>query len=176
MNFARHESVNAPEMIKALALRMKERRIRPELEIFELGMAEYASYLAKQGVLTGPFYANILLGSLGTMGASAMNLAMVVRALPEGTIWAGAGIGRFQWQTHVLAVAMGGHVRVGLEDNLWLDDQRRQLATNAQMVERVVTLARAVGRPVASAGDARALLGLAELREEVHGGEIAKKR
>ena len=160
MNFAREESINNPEMIKALALRMQERGIVPELECFELGMVEYAEYLIKHGILKPPYYCNILLGSLGTLGASAFNLSAMVRALPAGATWAAAGIGRFQFEVNALAVTIGGHVRVGLEDNIWFDRERHELAGNAQFVERIVGVARAVGREIATPDEARALIGL----------------
>jgi 3-keto-5-aminohexanoate cleavage enzyme len=159
MNFAREESVNAPSMIRDLALRMKDRAIVPELEVFEIGMAEYAHYLLEHEILRPPLYANILLGSLGTLGATPLNLALAVKALPAGTTWAAAGIGRHQAQVNALAVAMGGHVRVGLEDNLWLDGDRTP-ATNPQLVARIAALARAHGRHPASPAEARALIGL----------------
>ncbi len=159
MNFAREESVNAPATIRDLALKMKDRGIVPELEVFELGMAEYTHYLLDHQILQAPLYANILLGSLGTLGAAPLNLALAVKALPAGTTWAAAGIGRYQAQVNALAVAMGGHVRVGLEDNLWLDADRTP-AANPQLVARVATLARAHGRHPASPAEARALIGL----------------
>lgn len=161
MNFPTQASVNAPETIRELARRMRERRILPELEIFDLGMADYAQYLAGCGELRPPLYANILLGSLGTLSASASNLTAVARALPEGTIWAATGIGRFQFPVNGLAVAMGGHVRVGLEDNIWMDPATKQEpATNARLIERIVALARAHGREIATCADARRMLGL----------------
>jgi uncharacterized protein (DUF849 family) len=161
MNFATQASVNAPATIRELARHMRQRDIIPELEIFDLGMADYAQYLVGRGEIRAPLYANILLGSLGTLSASAFNLATVVRALPAGTIWAGAGIGRFQPLVNGLAIAMGGHVRVGLEDNIWMDPEtKREPATNARLVERVVALARAHGREIASCQDARRLLNL----------------
>ena len=160
MNFAREESVTSPEMISRLALRMVERGIVPELECFELGMAEYSHYLIRRNVLKPPYYCNILLGSLGTLSAGAFNLACMVRALPAGTTWAAAGVGSFQSEVNALAITMGGHVRVGLEDNLWLDRERGIHATNASLIERVTQVARAVGRDIATPAEARAMIGL----------------
>ncbi|MHC4948782.1 MAG: beta-keto acid cleavage family enzyme [Planctomycetota bacterium] len=162
LNFPQQASVNAPEMIKALALAMKERGIVPELEIFDAGMADYAHFLIRKDVLVPPFYGNILLGNLGTMSATAFNLATVVRSLPAGMTWSATGIGRFQFQVNAMAVTMGGHVRVGLEDNLWYDDARAEPATNAGLIERIVTLARAAGRDVASPAEAAAIIGMPE--------------
>ena len=163
MNFACTESVNSPEMIRALALKMRQRGILPELECFELGMAEYVHYLIKHDVLRSPLYCNILLGSLGTAGAGAFNLAAIVRALPPGTTWAAAGVGRFQLEVNALAIAMGGHVRVGLEDNLWFDRDRRDPATNARLIERIGQLGTILGRAIASPAEARAMIGLRPL-------------
>ena len=114
------------------------------------------------------YYPNILLGSLGTLSAAASNLTTVIRALPEGTIWAAAGIGRFQFHVNGLAIAMGGHVRVGLEDNIWMDPEtKREPATNARLIQRIVAMTRAHGREVASCADARRLLGLRPAGEAV---------
>ncbi len=164
LNFPRQASVNEPDMIRRLAERMKERGIVPELEVFDWGMVDYARYLIERGVLEPPFYFNILLGSLGTLAATPLRLAALVESLPEGSTWAGAGIGRYQLAVNGLAIAMGGHVRVGLEDNLWMDAAKTRPATNAALVERVATIARAHERDVATPAQARRLIGLGEAR------------
>ena len=160
LNFPKQASVNDPETIVALAERMHERGIVPELEIFDLGMADYARFLVERGVLRPPLVFNVLLGSLGTLAATPLNLAMVTGALPEGSVWAGAGIGRFQLAMNALAIASGGHVRVGLEDNLWLDVEKTRPATNLVLVERLVSIARAAERSIATPAEARELIGL----------------
>jgi 3-keto-5-aminohexanoate cleavage enzyme len=167
MNFATQASVNEPKTIQELAAKMKARGIAPELELFELGMAEYAHYLIQRNLLVPPFYTNILLGSLGTLSASQQNLDLMTRALPKGTTWSAAGIGRFQFQVNRLAIAMGGHVRVGLEDNLWFDDARTELATNPGLIKRLVKLARAEGREIASPDEARKIIGLPTRRSQI---------
>ena len=140
---------------------MKERGVAPELEFFEIGMIDYVrDYMIPRGFLQAPFYANLLLGSLGTMAASARNLVHMVDALPTGTVWSAAGIGRFQFQINHLAIAMGGHVRVGLEDNLWMDTEKTDPATNVRLIERVVRVAEAAGRSIASPATARNIIGL----------------
>ena len=161
LNFPGQASVNAPDMIRRLAERMQERGITPELELFDLGMADYLGYLLEREILGPPVYVNILLGSLGTLSASAFNLAATVRALPDEATWSAAGIGRFQLDVNALAVAMGGHVRVGLEDNVWLDRDRTVPATNEALVSRVVDLARILEREPATPNEARATIGLA---------------
>ena len=160
LNFPAQASVNDPDMIRGLAERMAERAIVPELEVFDLGMVDYAHFLLARGVLRTaalrqrpPRIARHTLRDTG-------HLAAVVDALPAGSTWAGAGIGRFQFFVNGLAVAMGGHVRVGLEDNLWLDREKTRQATNLALVERLVRLAEAHGRPVATAAEARRAIGL----------------
>jgi len=160
LNFPKQASVNEPVTIVALAERMRERGIVPELEIFDLGMTDYARFLVERGVLRPPFVFNVLLGSLGTLAATPLNLAVVTGALPEGSVWASAGIGRFQLPMNALAIAAGGHVRVGLEDNLWLDVEKTRPATNLALVERLVSIARAAERPIATPTEARELIGL----------------
>jgi len=161
LNFPTAASVNPPQIIRQLAAAMRERGVIPELEFFEIGMIDYVrDYLIPKGYLRAPYYANLLLGSLGTMAASARNLAHMVEALPAGTIWAAAGIGRFQFSINQMAIQMGGHVRVGLEDNLWMDTEKTDPATNVRLIERVVREAEAAGRPIASPADTRRIIGL----------------
>lgn len=161
MNFPTGPSVNAPGTIAALAARMDAAGIIPELEVFEPGMAAYARHLVRHGVLRAPLYANVLLGSLGTTQLSLAGVAACLDALPDGTTWALAGIGRFQLPAASLAIALGGHVRVGLEDNPW-EWPARTPSQNARQVERVVRIAREHGREPATPAEARALIGLRE--------------
>ena len=160
LNFPGQASVSEPKMIAALADRMSERGITPELEIFDWGMVDYAKYLIERDVLRPPFYFNLLLGSLGTLAARPLQLAMLVESLPAGATWAGAGIGRFQFAVNKLAIATGGHVRVGLEDNLFLDAEKKQIATNEKLVQRLAHLSLASGREVAAPDETRAIIGL----------------
>ncbi len=161
MNFPKQASVNEPSMIQALATAMNERGVVPEWELFDLGMVDYAHFLVQRGILHRPYYANIILGSLGTLSATPYNLAAMVRALPEGTVWSGAGIGRFQFYVNSMAITMGGHIRVGLEDNLFFDPlEKTQPATNAGLIDRAVKVARAVNRDVASPEEARQIIGI----------------
>lgn len=160
LNFPRQASVNEPQMIARLADTMRERHIVPELEVFDLGMIDYAHYLIERGVLRPPFAFNLLLGSLGTIAATAENLAMMVRRLPHGAYWQAAGIGRAQWPMNALGVTMGGHVRTGLEDNLFMDAAKTDRATNPRLVARVAALAAALGRPLATREETRQLIGL----------------
>jgi len=169
MNFRNEASINAPDMIERLAEAMHRRGIVPELEAFDLGMIDYARYLIKHDILRKPFYFNLLLGSLGTLSATPAHLASMVDALPPTATWGGAGIGRYQFHVNTMAIAMGGHVRVGLEDSLYMDGGKKRLATNLQLVERVAGVARAIGREVASPAEARRIIGLPEPRGQTPG-------
>ena len=160
LNFPKTASVTEPDMIRRLAERMRERGVVPELEVFDLGMLDYARYLVERGILEPPFYVNILLGSLGTLAATPFNLAVAVQALPPGATWAAAGIGRFQLAMNALAVVSGGNVRVGLEDNLFFDEAKTRPASNVGLVERVVSLSNAYERPIATCAEARSIIGL----------------
>jgi 3-keto-5-aminohexanoate cleavage enzyme len=160
LNFPKQASVNEPSMIRRLADKMNERGIVPELEVFDFGMLDYAKYLIEHRVLREPFYFNLLLGSLGTLGATPFHLASLVMSLPAGATWAAAGIGRFQFSMNSLAIVTGGHVRVGLEDSLFLDVDKERPATNRSLIDRIVRLAAAAERQVATALEAREMIGL----------------
>jgi 3-keto-5-aminohexanoate cleavage enzyme len=159
-NFANQVSINGPDMIQALADRMDQQGVVPAWECYDLGMVDTAHYLISKGVLVRPYYCTFVLGSLGTLSASCYHLATMVRALPQQTVWSAAGIGRFQFFVNSMAVTMGGHVRVGLADNLYYDASKSQPATNAGLVDRIVKLARAAGREIASPAQARQRIGL----------------
>jgi 3-keto-5-aminohexanoate cleavage enzyme len=158
LNFPKQASINEPEMIAKLATRMIERGIIPELEIFDFGMLDYAHYLIDRGILKPPFVFNLLLGSLGTLAATPLNLALLVERLPKNSFWSAAGIGRFQFSMNTLGAAMGGNVRTGLEDNLYMDGEKKEWASNEKLVQRITTYALALGRPIATLEETRQIL------------------
>lgn len=160
LNFRDGPSVNSIETIEALASAMREAGIKPELEIFDLGMAALARNLLERDLLEPPLYANVLLGNLNTASARATTLTQLVDELPVPTVWAAAGLGRFQLRVNGLGLFMGGHVRTGLEDSPLMDYRTREPATNVALVERIATLSRSAGRPLASAAEARGMLDL----------------
>lgn len=137
LNFARSASVNAPDVVRGLAERMRDAGIKPELEIFDLGMARYVGYLAERGVLEPPLYAHLFFGNVATAHAHLSDMAAMVAALPPETIIGFGGIGHAQRVTTSVALAMGYGVRIGLEDNLYMDRDRAVLATNVGLVETV---------------------------------------
>jgi len=161
LNFMTQASVNAPDTIRELAQRMKKRGIKPELEVFDLGMLNFAKVLIREGLVEPPYYFNILLGNIGSAQASLSHLSVLVNDLPKGAIWSVAGIGRFQKTMSTIGVAMANGVRIGLEDNLWKHfDPIKIPATNIELVQGVIDSAAAVGRPLMNVQDVRTLLGL----------------
>lgn len=152
-NFPYSASVNDPTMIEALAKKMLKEDIKPELECFELGHVAYLHHLIHRGHIELPLYVNLLLGNRGSIPANMRHLMDMIELLPERTLWAGAGIGRFQYNVNRWSIGLGGHVRVGLEDSLMMD--AGELATNVKQVERIVELGRAFGREPASCNEVR---------------------
>ena len=148
VNFNRQASVNSPKMIQNLAARMKDRAIRPELEAFDAGMINYARYLAKKKLIAAPYYFNLLFGNIACAQADLLHVGVLVNDLPEDSQWALAGIGDAQLPMNSLAIAMGGGIRVGIEDNIYFDRDRTKLATNADLLKRVLTIAEANERAV----------------------------
>jgi 3-keto-5-aminohexanoate cleavage enzyme len=161
LDFPTGTSQNSPEMVLALGQKMVERGIKPELECFDFGMINAAKLLIGKGLLgQAPWYFNLLLGSRYSVPATARHLSNMIEDLPAGSVWSAAGIGLFQLPMNTLALAMGGHCRVGLEDNIHLVFDRSELATNAALLDRLAVLAETFGRTLATPARARALLGL----------------
>ncbi len=159
VNFGDDVFENSFPIMRGILKKMNEFGVRPELEIFDKGHLSNARRLEREGLLAFPQHVDFVLGVPGGLDASVQNLADLVDALPEGCTWSVAGIGRMQLPMAMAALAMGGHVRVGLEDNIYYSKGR--LATNEELVARVVRLANELGRPVASPDQARDILGLA---------------
>jgi uncharacterized protein (DUF849 family) len=164
LNFPASASVNAPDTVRKLAERMRERGIKPELEVFDLGMMNYAHYLIQKGVLEPPYYFNIILGNVASAQADLVHLGALLHDLPGESYFAVGGIGDAQLASNVLGIAQGGGVRVGIEDNIWLDAKRSRLCTNVEQVSRVNEIAGLMGRHAMSPADFRRRLGLARPR------------
>jgi len=160
LNFNKQASVNSPEMIQALARKMMEKGIRPELEVFDLGMINYAKYLIKKGWAEPPYYFNLILGNIACAQANMLSLGLMINELPEGAIWSVGGVGDSQLPMNAMAIVAGGGVRVGLEDNIWYDENRTRLASNRDLVERVIHVANAMGRQPCPQRTTRESLGL----------------
>ncbi len=162
VNFGDDVFENSFPIMRGIAAKMREFDVRPELEIFDKGHLANARRLAKEGAIDLPQHVDFVLGVPGGLEASAQNLCDLVDDLPPGCTWSVAGIGRAQLALAMVAIAMGGHVRVGLEDNLYYS--KGELATNEQLVARVARIAAEAGRPVATPGQARRILKLGPMR------------
>ncbi len=160
LNFLGQASVNAPDVVLRLAERMAERGVKPELEVFDLGMVNMIHVLIGKGLLKPPYYVNILLGNIATAQATLLQMGTLIASLPPDSIVALAGFGRFQAGVCAVAAGMADGVRVGLEDNVWLDAERTRPATNLDLVRRAAALAAALDRPLARPADVRRRLGL----------------
>lgn len=161
VNFGDDIFENSFPIMRGILAKMHEFGVKPELEIFDKGHLANARRLAKEGLLAFPQHVDFVLGVPGGMEASVQNLCDLVDDLPAGCTWSVAGIGRQQLPMALAAIAMGGHVRVGLEDNLYYSKGR--LARNEELVARVARIAEEAGRPVATPDQAREILGLRRL-------------
>jgi uncharacterized protein (DUF849 family) len=147
-------------MIKDLAKKMQARGIQPELEAFDLGMVNYAKYLIKKSLLSPPYYFNIILGNIACAQADILHLGLMINELPKESIWSVGGVGDHQLRMNILSLVAGGGVRVGIEDNIWFDEERTKLATNYNLVKRIVSIAETMGMRPYSPKEARGLLKL----------------
>ena len=153
--------MNSPNFLRKLAGVYRERGIKPEVEVFDISMINCAAALVKEGVLTEPLHFQFCLGAPGAMEATPENLVTMLRYLPEGSTWSAFGTGRQHMPILYAALAMGGHIRVGLEDNVYYS--RGVKATNVMLVERAVKAVELYGKRPATAAEARELLGIPPL-------------
>lgn len=150
-------NANSFELIQDLADKMYENNLKPEFEIFDMAMISNAIYLQKRGILKGPLHFNLVMHALGSIAGTPKNLMILVDALPPGSTWTVTGIGRSQVQMVTMAMAMGGHVRTGIEDVMVENGEH---VTNEFLVQRIVNIANAMGRQIANVDEAREILGL----------------
>ena len=152
---------NSPQFLGRLGEILTERGIKPEVEIFDSGMLGVAGYFAEQGKLRSPLHYQFCLGVPGGMLASVENLLYLVAHIPAGSTWSAFGIGKHHLPILYAALALGGHVRVGLEDNVYFSKGMK--ATNAQLVDRAAQAVRLMGKRVAAPAVAREILGIPPL-------------
>ncbi|MGW5067752.1 3-keto-5-aminohexanoate cleavage protein [Streptomyces cyaneofuscatus] len=150
--------VSTPDMLRTGAKRIQELGVRPELEIFDTGQLWFAKQLLAEGLLDDPMVFQLCMGIPWGAPADPGVLQSMVNMLPEGARWASFALGRMQMPWVAQSILLGGHVRVGLEDNLYLGKGVK--ATNGQLVERAVHITEALGSRVASPDEARQQLGL----------------
>ncbi len=162
VNFGEEIFVNSLPMIREIAARQREFGVRPEIEVFDSGMIDTAVRLGREGTIELPAHFDFVMGVPGGMGASPERLDFLISLLPPGATWSVAGVGRHELPLAQAAMARGGHVRVGLEDNLFLS--KGVLAKGSyELVEAVRAMAETTGRPIATADQTRALLRLAPI-------------
>ena len=149
---------NSPQFIEFLAKVFQETGVKPEIEVFETGMINNSVFLQKKGFLKGPLHFDFVLGAPGSMPGSVKNLLFLSESIPAGSTWTVAGIGKNEIPLATAAILLGGHVRVGLEDNLYLPDGTS--ASNLTLVETIARIAKELGREVATPDEARQILGL----------------
>ena len=162
LNFNHIASINEPDMIQKLANEMKVKGILPELEVFDVGMVNYAKYLIKKGLLQGPHYFNLLFGNAACAQPDLLHSGVIIRDLPENSYCSFAGIGDAQLMMNSLGIAAGVGVRVGLEDTIWYDQARTRLATNSDLLQRIHSMAEANERNMMSPKSLRKRLNLHE--------------
>ena len=159
VNFGDSVFVNNRGLVETFARRLRDYGIVPEIEIFDAGMLDEAMRLLNMGLISEPLQFDFVMGVPGGMGAEPAHLMHLVRSLPPGSTWSVAGIGQHQLILGTIALAMGGNVRVGFEDNIYY--RKGQLAkTNAELVARIVRIAHELDRPVATSSQAREMLQL----------------
>lgn len=160
MNFGGFAFVNVPSHVEQMAKAIRAAGVKPELEVFDLGHAAYALHLCKQGVFADPPWLQMCLGIPWGAPATLNAMQAMRQMLPDNACWSAFGISRHQFPMVAQAVLLGGHVRVGLEDNLYL--RKGQLSTgNAPLVERAVRIIAELDCEVATPSQAREILAIA---------------
>jgi 3-keto-5-aminohexanoate cleavage enzyme len=163
MNFGSGVFLNSPAFLEKLAIKMKNYKIKPEIEIFDIGMIHNTLRIFKKGLIEPPFHFQFVLGVQGGMPATPKNLLYLVESIPANSTWSAIGASKDQLTINTMSIVLGGHVRVGMEDSVYY--RKGELAkTNAQFVERIVNLSRTLGREIATPNEARQILGLDKLR------------
>lgn len=150
LNFNNEASINSPEMIKRIAAKMLDCGIKPELEVFDLGMVNYAHYLIRKELLKPPFYFNLILGNISCAQAFPLHVGLIMNELPEDSIVTIGGVGDFQHDMNIMGLIFADGVRVGLEDNIYFNTERTKLVTNIELIERIVNQSRILGRTIAT--------------------------
>jgi 3-keto-5-aminohexanoate cleavage enzyme len=160
MNFGQtRTAINPREMSEEYAERMREAGVKPEIEVFNQGHIPEFEHLIEEGLLDAPYWATVILGMQTGTPPRPRNLVNFVDNLPPDTEWQALAVGRYQLPLTTMAMIMGGHVRVGMEDNVYY--RKGELAeSNAQLVRRTARIADELDRPIASPAETRKILGL----------------
>lgn len=153
---------NSPQFLERLGDVYIERGIKPEIEIFDSGMLGVTNYFVEQGHLPTPLHFQFCLGVLGAMPATVENLQYLVSKIPAGSTWSAFGVGKQHLPILFAALALGGNIRVGLEDNVFYS--KGVPATNVMLVERAVKAVEVFGKQPATPAEAREILGIPPLK------------
>ena len=156
---ANYVYIQTPNMLRAMAARYAEIGVKPEMEVFDLGHLRFANQMVSEGLIKGPPMYQVCLGIPWGAGADSATMTAMVGQLPRDAFWSGFGISRTQMPMAAQAMLLGGNVRVGLEDNLYLE--KGVPASNAQLVEKAVRIIRDLGGQICDADQARERLGIA---------------
>ncbi|HSB07197.1 MAG TPA: 3-keto-5-aminohexanoate cleavage protein [Thermodesulfobacteriota bacterium] len=159
VNMGENVFLNPPEFLDALARESLAKGIKPELEVFEVGMVFTCIRYLEKGLLKPPLHFQFVLGTPGGMPATAKSLLHLIEIISKGSTWSVIGTGAGQLPMAMMGMVMGGHVRVGLEDNIYYS--KGVLAkSNAELVERVARISKEFGREIATPSEARKILSL----------------
>ena len=150
---------NHPRFLERLCRTVQEVQVKPELEIFDIGMLYAAEHYMGRGILKAPCHFQFILGAPGGVAATVEDLLTLKQRLPPGSTWAASGIGKGHVPIMLATIALGGHLRVGMEDNVFYH-RGIPAASNAQLVERAVRLLGEAGLQAASPDEARRILGI----------------
>jgi len=150
---------NTENTIKVFSKRMIESNIKPEIEVFDKGMIDTAVRLNKEGHIKSPMHFNFVMGTSCAISAEARDIVYLAGSIPPGSTFTASGIGRHEFNCAAMSIVMGGHVRVGFEDNIYLS-KGVVAQSNGELVAKVVRLAKELGREVATPAEARIILGL----------------
>lgn len=151
--------INRPSFLETLGTTMKANNVKPELEIFDSGMFYNSEYYLKKGVLDSPGHFQFVLGAPGGMKATIENLVFLKNLLPADSTWSAFGIGKMHLPILYATLALDGHIRVGMEDNIFYS-KGRLAKSNVEFVERAGRLIREIGKEIATPDETRAILGL----------------
>jgi 3-keto-5-aminohexanoate cleavage enzyme len=163
MNFGENIFFNSPQFLRKLGKAALEAGVKPEIEVFDTAFITNAVRLMQEGLIAAPLHFQFVLGVRGGMEATPENLLFLLGRVPAGSTWSVIGVGKGHLPLSSMALHLGGHVRVGMEDNV-MYRRNMPVKNNAQFVERIVRLAEEFERPVATAAEARKILGLPESR------------
>lgn len=160
LNFMKSSSLNDPKTIIDLSKKMLDEGIKPEIELFDTGMLNQMHVLIKNNLLKPPYYVNLMFGNIYTMQLDLQVIDFFITNLPKETLVGFGGIGKSQFDASHLALALNKGVRIGLEDNLYLDKNKNCLATNSGLVSRTISIAHAMNKKLLTPSDVRGLLEL----------------